>query len=203
MDSERYCMSFTTGGLLYNESVKIAELYLELKDWNIVRTEVISKNLLQARRQNTSRRVCSEIISRLKKLTISELELLINSSFKEQNYILWIAVCRRYKFIGDFGREVLRERYLSMQTEIHYEDYEYYFSKKSELHPELDDLSPATRYKLRQIVFKMLKEAEILSVNNIINPTMLSPRLQEAIQTKSHENMQFFPVLESDLGVRV
>ena len=199
MESERYSMSFTTGGLYYQESVKIAELYLELGDWNIVRAEVVSKNLLQSRRQNTLRRVCSEIISRLKQLAISELELLIDSNPQEQNYILWLAVCRRYKFIGDFGREVLRERYLSMKTDIHYEDYEYYFSKKSEFHPELNDLSPATRYKLRQIVFKMLKETEILSVEKVINPVVFSRRFLESIPKEKWEDILFFPAQESDL----
>ena len=199
MKSERYSMSFTTGGLFHQESVKFAELYLECEDWNLVREEVISKNILQARRQNTSRRVCSEIISRLKQLADSELELLINSNPQEQSYILWLAVCRRYKFIGDFGREVLRERYLSMKNDIHYEDYEYYFSKKSELHPELDDLSQATRYKLRQIVFKMLRETEILSADNNINPALFSHRFMEAIPQDKRADMMFFPSQESDL----
>ncbi|WP_039960780.1 BrxA family protein, partial [endosymbiont of Riftia pachyptila] len=76
MKNNRYSMSFTTGSLFHRESVKLAALYFKLKDWNAVRDKVISENLLQARTLNTSKRVCREIISRLKKLNSSELELL-------------------------------------------------------------------------------------------------------------------------------
>jgi hypothetical protein len=100
MNNDKYSMSFTTGSLFYLESVKLAELFIALEDWNAVRNKVLSENLLQARTQNTSKRVCREIISRLKTLTPLEIDLLINGSPQEQTYLLWIAVCRRYKFIN-------------------------------------------------------------------------------------------------------
>ena len=68
MDNNRYSMSFTTGGLFHLESVKLAALYLGLGDWSEVREKVISKNLLQYRTLNTLKRVCREVISRLKAL---------------------------------------------------------------------------------------------------------------------------------------
>ncbi|MEP6957936.1 MAG: BrxA family protein [Nitrospirota bacterium] len=94
-------MSFTTGGIFHRESVKIATLYLELRDWDAVRDKVLSDNLLQARTRETSKRLCREIISRLNKLSSHELNLLVHATSQEQGYLLWIAVCRRYKFIAD------------------------------------------------------------------------------------------------------
>ena len=46
MKPERYSMSFTTGSLFHRESVKLAALFLELGDWNAVRDQVLSGNLL-------------------------------------------------------------------------------------------------------------------------------------------------------------
>ena len=112
MDNNKYRMSFTTGGLFHRESVKLAALYLDVGDWNSVRDKVIAENLLQTRTLNTLRRVCREVVSRLRTLTRGELECLVESSQQEQGYLLWLAVCRRYRFIADFAVEVLRERYM-------------------------------------------------------------------------------------------
>ena len=49
MNSPRYSMSFTTGALLYRESLVIVELYAQLADWKAVRDQVLAGNLLQMR----------------------------------------------------------------------------------------------------------------------------------------------------------
>jgi hypothetical protein len=192
-------MSFTTGGLFHRESVQLAALYLSLGDWDSVRDKVITKNLLQSRTLNTLTRVCREIISRLKTLSPDELKFLIEGSHQEQAHLLWLAVCRRYRFIADFAVEVLHERYITLKTDLAYEDFDSFFNKKSEWHSELEDIRPATRSKLRQVLFKILREADLVASNNMINATLLSPRLLEAIRQSSPRDIMCFPVFESDL----
>jgi hypothetical protein len=199
MSNDRYSMSFTTGSLFHRESVKLAELYLDLGDWNAVRDKVIAKNLLQTRTLNTLKRVCSEIVSRLRTLGQSELEFLVESSYQEQAYLLWLAVCRRYRFIADFAVEVLRERYITLKTDLTHEDFDSFFNRKSEWHLELDRITPATRGKLRQVLFKILRETNLLTPDNIINAAMLSPRLLKLIHQGSPGDVLYFPVFESEL----
>ena len=199
MKSDKYSMSFTTGALFCRESVKLAGLFIELNDWNAVRNKVLSENLLQARTQNTSKRVCREIISRLKMLAPPEIDLLINGSPQEQGYLLWVAICRRYQFIADFAVEIIRERYLSLKTALHHEDFDSFFNKKSEWHSELDEIKPTTKNKLRQVLFKILREVELLTANNTINAAMLSPRLVEIIFLHRRQDLSLFPMFESNL----
>ncbi len=187
-------MSFTTASLLRMESVTLATVYLDLRDWKLVREKVVSENLLQARTLNTSRRFCSEIISRLKTLSDAELEFLIKGSFSDQGYILWLAICRRYKFIADFAVEVLRERFCSLKTDLHQEDYEVFFHLKSEWHPELEALRPATRKKLRQVLFKILREVDFLNKDKTIKAAMLSHDILEILSLKNYLDIQFFPI---------
>ena len=202
MKNEKYSMSFTTGSLFHHESVRLATLYLEFEDWIMVRDKVLSGNLLQARTLNTSKRVCREIISRLKKLGSRELDLLVDTNHQEQLYLLWIAVCRRYKFIADFAVEVLRERYISFKTDLQHEDFDSFFNRKSEWHLELNEISQATRNKLPQVLFKMLREADLLTTKKTINAAMLSAKLIKAIPDQHHQDILFFPVFESDLMER-
>lgn len=199
MNNDRYSMSFTTGGLFHRESLKLSELYREIGEWNAVRDKVISENLLQARTLNTSKRICREIISRLKNLSSSELDLLVKANPQEQGYLLWLAICRRYKFIKDFAIEVLRERYITLKIDLSYEDFDFFLHKKSEWHSELDAIQPSTRNKLRQVLFKMLREAGLLTANNTINAAMLSQRILEAIPHDKRQDILFFPAFESDL----
>ena len=190
-------MSFTTGGLFHHESVNLAVLYLDIKDWNAVRAEVFAENLLQARTLNTSRRVCREIISRLKTLDAGELDLLVASNPREQGYLLWLAVCRRYGFIAEFAVEVMRERYITFKTDLTHADFDTFFNGKSEWYAELDQLRSTTRNKLRQVLFKILHEADLLTANNTIKAAMPSPGLVEVISHANRQDVFFFPAFES------
>ncbi|MCC6503801.1 MAG: DUF1819 family protein [Deltaproteobacteria bacterium] len=199
MSHDRYSMSFTAGSLFHRESVKLAELYLALGNWSAVQNEVFTKNILQARTLSTLKRVCREIISRLKTLNVQELCFLSEANHQEQAHLLWIAVCRRYKFIADFTVEVLRERYITLKADLSLEDFDSFFNRKSEWHSELDEVRPTTRNKLRQVLFKMLREADLLATNNMINAAMLSPRLIELVSHGNHQDILYFPAFESDL----
>ena len=197
MSIDKYCMSFTTGGLFHHESVNLAGLYLDSKDWNAVRQKVLAENLLQARTLNTLKRVCREVISRLKTLDAAELELLVVTNPREQGYLLWLAVCRRYRFIAEFAVEVMREHYITLKTDLTHADFDTFFNEKSEWYAELDQLRSTTRKKLRQVLFKILHEADLLTPDNTIKAVMPSPRLVEVISHGNRQDVFFFPAFES------
>jgi hypothetical protein len=195
----RYSLSFATGGLFHRESVKLAKLYLELHDWSTVREKVFSENILQARTESSLGRIWREIVARLKNLNVAELNLLVDATHQEQGYILWLAICRRYKFIADFAVDVLRERFITLKADLNYEDFDSFFNRKSEWHSELDKMQPDTRDKLRRVLFKMLRDADLLTTNDMINAAMLSPKLLDMISYGNRKEVLYFPVFESDL----
>lgn len=197
--SARYAVSFTTGGLFHNESLALAQLYAQVRDWDAVRSEAISQNLLQTRTLSTLKRVSREIVSRLRTLSGAEIDFLLDASRQDQAYVLWLAICRRFSLIADFAIEVLRERYISLKTSLAHEDFDAFFNRKADWHPELDQVSDSTRRKLRQVLFRMLREAELLTAQNMICAAMLSPRLLDVIYQGRKEDVFFFPAFDSDL----
>lgn len=200
-NTKKYAFSFTTGGLLYQESVKFAALFIELGNWNLVRDVAVEQNLLQSRTVKSSVRLGQEICSRLKTLREKELNLLVDGTVKDKGYILWLALCRRYKFIRDFAVEVLREKPLNLETELQIEDFESFFNQKAEMHHELEALKPETKIKGQRTLFKMLREADLLSTENRIYPALPSTSLINAVFLDSQKEALFFPLLESQLGV--
>ena len=192
-------MSFTTGGLFHHESLKVASLYLEFRNWEVTRDEVIRENVLQARALNTSKRVCREVISRLKTLSLNELKFLVEADRQNQAYLLWMAICRRYQFIADFAVEVIRERFLSLKADLNPVEFDTFYNRKSEWHQELDKIQPSTRGKLRQVLFKTLKEANLLTEKNVINAAMLSPELKALFNSANEQEFMVLPMSEHNL----
>jgi len=194
MSIAKYSMSFTTGALLHRESIVVAELFNELADWSAVRDSVVSENRLQMRTLNASKRVYREVASRLKQLIPLELEILVDGAQQDQRHILWLAICKRYRFIYDFAVEVVREKFLRLDLTLSYSEYDSYYNAKAEWHPEVERATPATREKQRQTIFRMMHEADLLTADHRILPTLLSPRVVDGIRGDSANHFAIFPV---------
>ena len=192
-------MSFTTGGLFHSESLLLLELYNQIQNWDKIYQQALDKNTLQARVLSTAKRVLKEIINRLKTLTEEELHILENGSTSEQKYLLWLATCRRYTFLHDFATEVIRERYLTLKYDLPIEEYESFFSSKEQWHEELEKITEGSRYKQRTVVFKMLREADIIDSNKLILPAMLTDELINTITKKDINDLTIFPVSDIDI----
>lgn len=191
--TERYALSFTSGGLLVREADMILAEYQRERDWTAVRRVVIEQNLLQARTNSSSVRVTRETIQRLGALDEAELEILADASLTERRHLMWTAASRRYDLIGDFAEEVLRERFLLMAPTVDTEDFDRFMTSKSLWHPELDELKPSTREKLRQTLFRMLHEAGLRTEGGAIIPAVISERVHRVLAASAPSDIRFFP----------
>ena len=199
MPSSKYLMSFTTGGLFYQDSVNLTNLYLDKKSWPEVKETALSDNLLQARTESTARRILREITSRLTLLTDNQLQLLAIGTRPEQNYLLWLAACKRYSFIQDFAIEILREKFLCLEIMLTHNDYDFFYDKKNQWHEELEDLSPTTRKKNRAVLFRMMFEAELLGSGNLIVPALFTKELVAVIAADNASFFACYPVSDRDI----
>ena len=154
-----YKLSFTAASLYLSESIKIAHTYLETKDWDRTKEVVKKENILQSRTQSSSVRLYRELAQRLQTLSQDQVELFAEGTIQEQKLLLWFAICKRYAFIREFAVEVLHEKYLVLDYELMELDYDSFFNRKADWHPELDEITDKTRNKLKQVLFRMLKEA--------------------------------------------
>lgn len=199
MSHERYRLSFTTGGLFLQEAPIVAERYLALRDWGRVRDTVRASNLLQVRTAAAALRISKEIVARLEHLDESELTDLLDASIRDRAYLLWTAACRRYAILHDFAVEVLREHYLSGHGQLTPGDYGVFHSAKAIWHVELDEIAPSTRLKLRQNLFRMLREAKLISDQHQIQPAMLSPALAQRLARHGREALMIFPATDNQI----
>ncbi|MFF4785792.1 DUF1819 family protein [Streptomyces griseorubiginosus] len=198
--ASRYALSFTSGALLMREAVIVAPMYLREHDWSKVRAVIEQDNLLQARTVASGRRFAREVTQRLSVLTDGEIELLIDATATERGHLLWAAACRRYDLIGEFAEEVVRERFLLLASTLTYEDYDSFVRGKALWHTELAEVKDSTRRRLRSNVFRMLKEAGLLSDRGHLLQAVLSRRVASALCTGSPSDLRFFPTNDHATG---
>lgn len=201
MNTVPYRVSFTAAGsLLRQESMLVTEHFLALGNWEAAAQEVVGQNLLQSRTASSAKRIVREIISRLQCLSLEELQFLITATYRDKGYLLWLAICRCYRFFGELAVEVLHERFVSLLITFSHEDYNYFFTQKTVIDSKLASVSETTQRKLRQVTFKMLYEAELLTEDNLIVPAQLSQELIRLIISSNPNDFLYFPIFEADVA---
>ena len=188
---KKYLLSFTAATVLAIDMRTLAKDYLLSPNWSNVILHVKKDNLLQRRTVSTSSRIASELIVRLQQLDMEELDYLVNSDMESCKMLSWVAICRAYDFIRDFMAEVVREHYLVGTMDVTYTDYATFINMKSAFHPELNTVTETTIKKLRQVLFRMMKEAGIIEPKKRIIPTIMPPSLLNLLP---HEDYLCFPM---------
>lgn len=191
---QAYRLSFTACALLSSYSANAIRLYVNIGDWEKVRQIALADNLVQARTFSSRKRITCELVLRLKMLNVQELDLFINAGPQEQGYMLWLAVCRCYEFVGDFACEVIHENFINLKRIVSTDDYNIFFHKKAEWHPELGKLADSTINKLRQTLFLIMREAEILDKNKEILPVCVSSQFRRYLASLKGRERMFFPI---------
>lgn len=195
-----YLMSFGTGGLYVNESVAVARLHRPGADWDATTALAREVGAFPVRKASSAQRSIREIVNRLRWLTDDELEVFVEGERSEQAALLWLAACRAYRFIREFAVEVLNERFLSLRTDLTYDDFDTFLAAKAEWSPKLASLSGTTHAKLRAVLFRLMREAEILSPDDRILGSILSRRVLALIHAGNPDELRFFPGAERQMG---
>lgn len=197
---DSYLMSFGTGGLYVNESVAVARLHRPGGDWDATAALAREVGAFPVRKASSAQRSIRELVNRLRRLTDDELEVFLEGERSEQAALLWLAACRAYRFIREFAVEVLNERFLSLRTDLSYDDFDAFLAAKAEWSPKLASLSSTTQAKLRAVLFRLMREAEILSPDDRILGSILSRRVLTMIRAGNPDELRFFPGAERQAG---
>lgn len=190
---QRYSLSFTSGSLLTQEALIAAPIYLRERNWATTRAQIKDENLLQTRVARSNTRMLGALIPRLQVLTDAELQIVADGTSTERGQLMWVAACRQYGLIGEFAEEVLRERFLTLAGKVTYEDFDSFYRGKAIWHDELDEVTDLSYKKARQVVFKMMVDAGLLTKQGLIEPTPLSTRVADCLSHRTPSDIRFFP----------
>lgn len=195
----KYKMSFSTGGLFLNETLAVAQLHVAGEPWSVTITRALTEGTTTLPKAASQRRTLREIVNRLSTLSDRERDYLVGDADRDdQLALLWLATCRAYRFVHEFATEVLRERYLSFHLDLPLEAFDILFAAKAEWDDGLERISASTRAKLRQVLFRIMREAHVVSDDNRIQSAIISSRLKRMLEADCPADIILLPGLSRD-----
>lgn len=192
--TEHYVLSFTGLSLGLDATLTVAEVFLKQGDWEKTKALIKETNLLQSRTLSSFQREYQEVEPRLQTLSRTQMQFLVEeANLIEQKQFLWYMVCKRYEFIRDFAIEVLNQRYQYLYNSLEDYDFIVFFNEKADWHDELRNLKESTQVKIRTVLFRMLREAELVSADGLIIPCVLSPAVINQIMVDAPWSLSIYP----------
>lgn len=176
-----YNLTFTAGALLMNETCAVAEVYLETgRNWTTTKDRTFKENLMEKEKLSTNKRFFSLAKQRIEALNESELELLVYGSNSVKRLILLLAICKAHTFIFDFIFINVRECFFNMHEKVTHANFNEFFNEKKYIHPELESITDLTVNKVRQVVFRILEQSEL--IESIDTGILRRPYLPENVE---------------------
>ena len=159
--NQPYLVSFTAGGLLFDETISLLS-YLTDDRINSISEQIKTNTLLQTNSQSARQRIVQEIKKRYK---ASNGDLFIhfkNLSQNEQKIIIFYTCVKTYSILSDFLLDVVVDKWLSRDVEINTSTILYFLDRQSSSHPEIDKWADSTIEKIATVIVRMLNEVGLL-----------------------------------------
>lgn len=173
---KKYRFSFTAASLLLNELISFSRMIIE----DEMELENLKPEMMHRERAKTNKREFSELYLRLKLLDRPLMEKLVYGTKEDQKQIAIIAFGRTYSFFKDFVEEVILEKISLFDFKLEDRDYNSFISKKSIDHEELDQLADSTKYKIKQVLIKVLEQGGL--IDNIKERNIIMPIVELEIE---------------------
>jgi hypothetical protein len=124
--------------------------------------DTISHEVLDKSREKTSKREFSEVTLRLRSLDAKEIEYLAHGSLQLSKQVALLACIRSYGFIKDFIEDVILEKVSLYDFSLTERDYNSFVRNKEIDHPELEEIADSTKYKIKQVLFRILDQSDMI-----------------------------------------
>lgn len=179
-----YNLSFTAGTLMMNETCAVAEAFLESgHDWESTKERTFKENLMEKEKVSTIKRVFMLVKQRLEALNDDELEQLVHGTAAVRRLILILAICKAHSLVYDFISQNVRECFFNQSEKVTHANFNEFFNEKRYVHSELEAITDNTVAKIRQTIFKMLEQSELIDSvkTGILHRPYLPENLEEII----------------------
>lgn len=180
-NNNTYNISFTAGALMVNETSAVAEVLLDQGgDWDKARDIALQRNIMEKDKMATNKRVFALVRQRLETLTEYQLTLLVDGVASVKRLITYLAVCKAHAFIADFVMINVRDSFFNMNEKVSHANFNEFFNEKKYIHPELEAITEQTVAKVRQVVFRILEQSEL--IESVDSGLLQRPYLPEKVE---------------------
>lgn len=180
-EQESYNMSFTAGAAMLNEMHAVAEVLVACDgDWERTKDMTFHENLMGKEKMSSTIRYFALMKQRLSVLNAAELDMFVNGTVAVRRLIVLLSICKAHSFIYDFISENVRDCFYNQYDRISHANFNEFYNDKKYEHPEIEKVSELTVAKMRQVVFRILEQTEL--IEDAESGILRRPYLSEAVE---------------------
>ena len=166
---------------MLNEMHAVAEALVACDgDWERTKDKTFKENLMEKEKMSSNIRYFALMKQRLEILNEAELGMLVNGTVAVRRLIVLLAICKAHSFIYDFISENVRDCFYNQYEKISNANFNEFYNEKKYEHPEIEQVSELTVAKMRQVVFRILEQTEL--IEDAESGILRRPYLSEAVE---------------------
>jgi hypothetical protein len=175
----QYSASLTSDAFLYYELKQILKLKIQGLTDDGIRKNVIEENIFQYKSKESTNRIVSSVMKRVKVLDDYLINLIINEPMEVGKIINLYCIMKTSRLFFEFMNEVISEKLEYNYETLEKKDLNIFFTAKAEQSEIVAGWSETTKNKLKQVILKILSEVHVLEdtksdkLNRLIIPIEL------------------------------
>ena len=191
------CATVYSAGLMsqsfwFLEFKKAVRLRQEGLDYDEIKKKCVAENLFGAAKEYRALRMAGYIITRIKAMDDTLVELFCSSDLATQKLINLITILRTDRLFFEFVYEVYREKVILGVECMEDTDVKVFFTRKETQSELIAGWKDTTKRKLRNIYMNFMVDANLLTViekNKTITPPILDVALERYLKSRDEDAM--------------
>lgn len=186
----KYSADMTAGSLLLYETRIVAELLLEGKGVDQIKSLVEKQNILQKRSLEASKRVFSLIRNRLSSFDDEFYRLICYSDSETSKQAVLVATLSNSSLMVEFMLTTVKEKYLTGDKSLPKVAWERFIDNLRFCDPDFPEWAPATFKKIGECVYRSLSEAGYISDSNELQAVYVSREVKVYLEAHGYNQLQ-------------
>lgn len=160
-----YSGGFTAEHLYRNEMKIVVDLQLQGLTREEIKEKVYEENLFHCRSEAAIKDLFPRVYRRAEVLDQQLKFFLIHGARSDQNALLLYAFLKRFSFPRDFVLEVIHYNMKKFKSTVTEGNIRTFFEEKEQQYEQVRNWTDKTKYKLKQVMLKIIVDAELLKKN--------------------------------------
>jgi len=191
VNEKQYKGDIVAGSLLVRESQILSRMMLDQispEEWH---QKLVIDNILQKRSPETAKRQARLIKGRLKLMKPDFWELIDKGKPETVIQALLAASIKHSRLLGDFMDKIVKSHWQVFKKHISVKDWQEYLDMCSQVDPNVTDWTDATRNKIKQVIFRILAEANYIDNTRSLEllPVSVVPEVKTYLINNSEDHI--------------
>ena len=190
MESKKYSAGLMSQSFWFLEFKKVVKLRQEGMAFDDIKKKCVEENLFGAAREYRALRMAGYIITRVKAMDETLVDLFCNSDLATQKLINLVTILRTDRLFFEFVYEIYREKVILGVDTMEDADVNVFFTRKEAQSELIAGWKDSTKRHLRSCYLNFMTDANLLTVMNkkkMITPPILDIALERYLQSIGEE----------------